>query len=105
MSKFTVFIDDDGMTSGLASPLTEALSLSERRRVSHVEPVNRPLRWLFHRIRRRVTDESRAAEFTRKWPCNWQANILEGPVLGPFKQRSNAILAEISYINFKMESI
>ena len=103
MSKFTIFIDEDGNVSGLASPLTQALGLSERRRVSHVEPVNRILRGLFHVIRRRVSDESRMAAFTRKWPCKWQANIFNGPVLSPFNKRSHAITAEISYINLELE--
>jgi len=103
MDKFTIFIDEDGNVSGLVSPLTQALGLSERRRVSHVEPVNQVLRVLFHAIRRRVSDESRAAAFTRKWPCKWQANIFNGPTLGPFRKRSHAITAEISYINLEME--
>ena len=103
MDKFTIFIDEDGRTCGLASPLTQLLSLRERRRVSPGGPVNRLLRRLFHVIRRRVSDESRMAAFTRLWPCKWQANIFEGPVLGPFKDRSAAITAEISYINSQLE--
>lgn len=103
MGKLTIFIDEDGMTHGLASPLTKALGLEERRRVSHVEPVNRALRWLFHAIRRRVSDESKAAAFTRRWPCKWQANIFNGPTLGPFNDRAAAITAEISCINSQLE--
>jgi hypothetical protein len=103
MAKFTVFIDDDGMTHGLKSPVTAALGLRDRQRVSHVEPVNRVLRWLFHFIRNRVTDESRVAGFTRHWPVKWQANIFEGPTLGPFNMRQEAIDAEVVWINNNLE--
>ena len=103
MDKFTVFIDDDGLTQGLKSPVTRVLGLNERRRVSHVEPVNRALRWLFHFIRNRVTDESRVAGFTRRWPVKWQANVFEGPTLGPYNVRQEAIDAEIAYINNTFE--
>lgn len=97
--KLTIFIDEDGMTHGLKSSLTEALGLRNRERVSHVEPVNRALRWLFHFIRSRVSDESRLAEFTRRWPCRWQANIFSGPTLGPFRVRQAAIDAEVAWLN------
>lgn len=102
-NKFSIFIDEDGMTHGLKSPLTEALGLRDRERVSHVEPVNRVLRWLFHFIRRRVSDDSRWAAFTRRWPCSWQANIFSGPTLGPFRVRQEAIDAEVAWINDSFE--
>lgn len=71
---------------------------ASRRRASHVEPVNRCLRWLFHLIRRRITDESSIAEFTRWWPCHWRANIIGGPTLGPFTKRPAAIKAEQDWL-------
>lgn len=98
-----VFIAGDGTTKGVASPLTALLSLTERKRVSHVEPVNPVLRRLFHFIRSRVTETSLLASSTRRWPCRWQATIVNGPVLGPFWRRGSAISAEIDWINQKLE--
>jgi hypothetical protein len=69
-------------------------------RASHVEPVNPALRWLFHRIREIVDDESGMAQWTREWPCLWQANLAlsNGPVLGTFTDRQAAIDAEIEWL-------
>lgn len=94
----SIYIDDDGTTTGVASDLTELLNLSSRTRISNIEPVNERLRRLFYFIRDRVSDDSLLAAFTRKWPCLWQANITCGPVLGPFKCRKEAIKAEINWV-------
>jgi len=104
MVNLTVFIDEDGETSGLKSPLTEALGLQHRERVSHIEPVNRVLRWFFHLIRKHVADDSWLAGFTRRWPVMWRANIFIGPTLGPFRVRQDAIDAEVAHINETFES-
>lgn len=99
----TIFIDEDGSTEGIASSLTQLLRMSQRRRASHIEPVNPILRWVFHFIRRRVSDESRLACWTRRWRCQWQARIVGGPVLGPFHRRHNAVAAEVFWINAWLE--
>jgi len=88
---------------GITSSLTEKLGLRAKTRVSYVEPVNPVLRSLFHFIRRRVSDESRLASFTRFWPCLWQACIFNGPVLGPFSTRKQAIESEVQFIETRME--
>jgi|688.fasta_scaffold1399723_2 hypothetical protein len=98
-----IFIDCDGLTEGLASDVTRMLKLSSRRRVSRIEPTNRAVRWMFYRIRNRCRDDSRLAEFTRRWPCRWQARILDGPILGPFDSRQAAIAAEITFLNSRFE--
>ena len=103
MSKrHSVFIDETGNIVGVASPLTQILKLGDRRRVSHVEPVNPLLRKVYHFIRNRVDDESRMASITRRWPCVWQARIFDGPVLGPFRSRRKAIEAEVRWIEHKL---
>ena len=78
----------------------EALGPAHHDRVSHVIPVNRLLRWLFRQVRSRCTDDSHLAEFTRRWPCRWQADLAlcGGPVLGPFARRSEALVAEMAWI-------
>lgn len=103
MPTTTVFINTDGTVVGLESEITRLLKLGNRRRVSHVEPVNPLLRRLFHAIRRRVADDSALAEFTRRWPCCWQARVFDGPVLGPFRRRADAIAAEIEFLNSEIE--
>jgi hypothetical protein len=77
---------------------SELYGSGSTRRASHVEPTNRVLRWIFHFIRTRVADESRAATFTRLWPCTWRARIFSGPTLGPFKNRAKAIEAEHEWL-------
>lgn len=97
-----IFIEKDGTTHGLVSPVTQLLQLGNVRRVSHIEPINSILRWLFHRIRSWVADTSCLAAFTRCWPCQWRANIIDGPIIGPFKNRKDAITAEVHWINSKL---
>lgn len=99
----TVFIADDGTITGLSSPLTEALGIAQKTRVSRVEPVHPFLKKLFYLIRNRVKDDSLLAGFTRLWPCSWQARIFYGPTLGPFKSRKAAIAAEIKWMNEELE--
>lgn len=103
-TKAYVFIEADGTLRGVHSWLTDDLmSFRSQKRASHVEPSSRVLRWLFYWIRKRVQDGSALAEFTRRWPCHWQARIFDGPVLGPFHSRLDAINAEIAYLNLKMK--
>lgn len=100
-----IFIDPDGTTTGVASAITQRMSLGNRQRVSHIEPAHPVLRWVFHVIRKRVSDESRLAEFTRRWKCHWRARIFNGPILGPFSSRASAISAEVTWINNELEGV
>jgi hypothetical protein len=76
-----------------------------KQRASHVEPVRLSLRALFHLIRWLVSDDSRAAEWTRRWPCLWRVRMLTREQIGlcfcniryiyePFPCRADAIQAE-----------
>lgn len=103
MTRHTVIVENDGTVKGISSPVTQALGLRDKKRVSHIEPVNKTLRWLFYLIRDRFSDESMAAKFTRKWPCLWQARIFNGPTMGPFASRRSAVMAEVAWITTKME--
>lgn len=90
--------------------MADTLALPEQGskvRASHVEPACWALRVLFHLIRKRVDDDSQWAEFTRSWPCCWRARIFNGPVLGPFATRPEAIEAEIGWLqtNWIMEGL
>ena len=76
------------------------LGAASKQRASHVLPVNRPLRWLFRWLRDRYGEAGRVAAFTRRWPCLWQVDLApcDGPVVGPFHLRENAIAYEIEWI-------
>jgi hypothetical protein len=99
----TIFIAPDGVVTGIASDITQRMSLGNKIRVSHIEPVNPVLLWIFHFIRKRVKDDSKLAKFTRQWKCLWRANIFNGPILGPFKCRDQAVSAEIVWVNAFLE--
>lgn len=103
MTKHTVIVENDGTVKGVSSPVTQALGLRNKKRVSHIEPVNKKLRWLFYFLRDRYSDDSLVAKFTRKWPCLWQARIFGGPTLGPYFYRQSAIMAEVAWINFDLQ--
>lgn len=70
------------------------------RRASHVEPQRLLLRLAFHLLRKLGSDESRLAQWTRNWPCAWRARILLGerPIFGPYKDRLDAIQAELHWL-------
>lgn len=93
-----IIIHPDGNIESLENEITQDLGLTRKTRVSRVEPVNPALRFLFHAIRKRVSDNSKIACWTRTWPCRWQADIFDGPVLGPYGLRQEAINAEIEFI-------
>ncbi len=98
MSKIIRFTPGGGVRKLYDPEDTALYGAASKRRASHVEPVQPWLRWLFHLIRGRVSDESWMAWFTRWWPCQWQAHMIQGPVLGPFTDRAAAIKAEQDWL-------
>lgn len=83
----------NGFAAGFADELRLPLEAAEKRRVSVIEPVSFLPRALFRAIRLIVSDESRAAEWTRRWRCDWRVKIGEN-VHGPFVDRAAAIRYE-----------
>ncbi len=72
---------------------------SSAKRVSYILPENLFLRILFRTIRSLVKDESKAAEWTRKWKCTWYVHILPtNEKFYGFKNREDAIIFEREYI-------
>ena len=71
-----------------------------RRRASHVLPVPFLARLLFRAVRSVVRDDSAAAAWTRAWPVAWYADLApsNGPKLGPFTNRLEAIEAEVLWL-------
>jgi len=101
--RITVTFDEHGNIQCIKCPelaFLAALGPTRHDRASHVLPVNRLMRWLFRKLRHVCEDDSPLAEFTRRWPCRWQADLAlcGGPVLGPFTRRQDAIAAEVAWI-------
>jgi len=88
------FVHDDELTT-----IVEALgATATKTRASHVEPTSPTLKALFRRLRFEHDDDSNVAAWTRTWTCEWEANIINGPTLGPFSDRDEAIAAEIAWL-------
>ncbi len=72
------------------------------RRASNVEPVSNTLRYVFYGLRFLFGEKGRMAQFTRQWRCDWRVNLapIGGSVLaGSYRNRAEAIDAEIAYLN------
>jgi len=100
-STITIVIRRDGSVEWIgldSSRVMDRLGTAVHRRASHVEPVRWWRRVTFRIVRAIVSDVSRMADWTRGWHCDWQANIIGGPILGPFSDRGNAIKAEVAWL-------
>jgi hypothetical protein len=104
MQNVEITFTPDGEIRFLVSEGTTSLLTPEAvvRRASHVEPVSRPLRILFHGLRTVFGETGRISDLTRSWPVRWRVNLapIGGPVLfGYWMDRQDAIQAEINYLN------
>jgi hypothetical protein len=100
MSQVILTIDHSGRVDYIAG---HGLDLGDqgqttKQRASHVEPTSWPLRLLFHAIRQFVRDDSAAAGWTRGWPCTWRVRVLGGPCWGTYRNRQQAIAAEVAWL-------
>ena len=98
-----IHVTPDGKLRFLAVPQLQPLSglgRAEMRRASHIVPQSTVLRVLFRLLRSCVPDDSRCAEWTRRWRCQWLADlrISDGPILGPFPVRHQALAAELDWL-------
>lgn len=104
MSTVEISFTEDGEIRFLVNEDTVHLldSTATVRRASHVEPVSRPLRILFHGLRTAFGEYGWVSDLTRRWPVAWRVNLapIGGPVLfGYWVDRQDAIQAEIDYLN------
>ena len=102
MTSYQITIDADGQIEFVNKPELAAAFATEqvtRQRASHVEPTNALLRALFRLLRAHSHDAGPVAAFTRSWPCRWRVSIIDGPTFGPFRQRADAIDAEVRWLN------
>lgn len=98
---FTITIDTAGKIEGIAGAFTEQLSeqgTATKVRASHVLPASFAKRQLFRLLRWLTGEQGAISDWTRRWPCSWQVQIVDGPHLGVFSQRPAAIAAEVSWI-------
>ena len=100
---FTISIGPDGSLNFVADEALVGLVGDDKatsRRASHVLPTNRVLRVVFRWLRDNCGEKGLVAAFTRRWSCVWQADLSpsNGPVLGPFRVRQDAINAEIAWL-------
>ena len=104
MKTLHVSMDASGTLTFLVDSDTEQLlnASSIIQRASHVEPVSRTLRAVFHTLRHLFGEKGRVAQFTRLWPCLWQVDLspVGGPVLPEvWRDRQAAIDAEVVWLN------
>lgn len=101
MPRCAVVIGIDGMVE-IVGPAGEVVGRERRRRrVSHVEPQSLPLRLAFRLLRSVVSDNSRLAEWTRRWPCRWRVRIVgfgSEVIADGFRDRAAAIEWELGVI-------
>ncbi|WP_029523510.1 hypothetical protein [Persephonella sp. KM09-Lau-8] len=92
MEKIIIEIEKDGTIKGFADEVPNFISVKEieRKRVSRIVPKNLPLRIAFVIIRSLVSDNSKIANWTRNWKCNWIV-VIGKKQYGPFKNRTKAI--------------
>jgi hypothetical protein len=81
-------IGADGVTQCLyteaLAPLAARLGATTSR-ISHVEPVNPPLRWLFYLVRALFGEDGRTGRWLRTWKCRWRVNF--DPIGGGIYER------------------
>lgn len=100
----TIEINQHGDAEAINGPdaqlLTKDLGRAALVRVSVVEPVDLLRRLAFRIIRRLVSDQSTLAAWTRTWRGPWRSRLLVGsrPILGPYEIRSEAIAAEVRWL-------
>ena len=81
-------IDEDGNVYCFHdSKFVKMLKIEEQKRLSHITPKNPFLKIIFKTLRWIFKDESKVAEWTRHWDCEWEVEL----ILPTFKNRSDAI--------------
>jgi len=99
MKQITITIGQDSTARTVGENiLTESLGMTEKRRASHIEPVNTFLRIAFYAVRWWAADNSPEHEWTRNWKCLWRVNIVDGPTWGSYSDRLEAIADEVKYL-------
>lgn len=81
------------------SLLADSVARCTKRRASHVTPKHWLLRLAFCALRACCRETGAVAAWTRGWKCEWQVQIVGGPLLpGVFTDRADAIRAEVAWL-------
>lgn len=86
-------------TEALRAILTATGADATTHRASNVWPQQAAKRAVFRLVRACVSDRGRVAQWTRGWKGPWMVHVHQGPTLGPFEDRGEAIAAEIEWLN------
>lgn len=62
--------------------ITQATRPVSKQRYSEIVPVSFPLFLAFRFLRLCFGEVGRVSEFTRRWPCLWHLEVLQGPAKG-----------------------
>jgi hypothetical protein len=103
-----VLVDRDGQVTVIAHdsdmPVLERAfgSIETTSRGGHVLPAAPVKQWAFLLLRKMAS--KRLAAWTRRWRGQWVADltISNGPVLGPFSNRLEAVTAEETWLADKL---
>lgn len=108
MTEVSVVVRDNGSVVCLDTKDTQCfrdMGNVTTRRASHVVPIDNKLRAIFYFLRKLFGEKGWMAEFTRLWPCRWLIDLrpVGGPIMAPYRNRKNAIRAEVRWLNEHLE--
>lgn len=98
-----ITIHEDGTIEHIAGELDlSAAGVATKTRASHVLPCLWPVRRLFQLLRWATGETGAVSNWTRRWPScvtwGWSVEIVDGPHLGTFWDRDEAIAAEVAWL-------
>lgn len=97
----TITIATDGTIEFVDHPQLAALKqegVCTTRRASWVLPVSWLKRQAFKLLRWATGEVGPVSDWTRGWRGPWQVQIVNGPSLGIYAERADAIAAEVAWI-------
>jgi hypothetical protein len=68
------------------------------RRASHVLPFDPVKRTAFVLLRAAFGDQGRISDWTRTWKGYHIVEIVDGPILGPYRSREDALQREVEWL-------
>jgi hypothetical protein len=100
MRDYSMLVQLGGAITTIGDPLPEIASLGtvQRKRISHIRPVDQPKRALFILLRRLFGDRGRVAAWTRTWEGPWEVQFIHQPEwrCAVFFDRNNAVDWELT---------
>ena len=94
-----IVVDEDGTISHIVGdemPKIEGNAVT--RRASNVLPFGITKQIAFKALRRVFGDKGRVSAWTRRWRGPQIVEIIDGPTLGPFHSRTEALVREVLWL-------